>query len=144
MGEAGRADERGTGEGGGGGIERLDPGEVPYEEAVERMTCWVGRHNAGEIPDRLALLTRPPVITYGSRTLPGVTMTSPAEPAAPQGRSASPPTPHLHWGVGATARRYASRYPRSRGARTAGSRINVSLKASWCGVSRYKGRGGSG
>lgn len=51
-------------------IERIDLGEVPYEEAVERMTGWVGQRRAGEIPDRLALLTHPPVITYGSRTPP--------------------------------------------------------------------------
>jgi len=56
--------------GAGGDIERLDLGEVPYEEAVERMTGWVGQRRAGEIPDRLALLSHPPVITYGSRTPP--------------------------------------------------------------------------
>jgi len=63
----------GTGDGGMGDtgvIERIDLGEVPYEEAVERMTGWVGQRRAGEIPDRLALLTHPPVITYGSRTPP--------------------------------------------------------------------------
>jgi lipoyl(octanoyl) transferase len=48
----------------------VDLGEVPYEEAVERMTGWVGQRRAGEIPDRLALLTHPPVITYSSRTPP--------------------------------------------------------------------------
>jgi lipoyl(octanoyl) transferase len=47
-----------------GEIERLDLGEVPYEEAVERMTGWVGQRRAGEIRDRLVL------ITYGSRTPP--------------------------------------------------------------------------
>ncbi|MFI6462231.1 hypothetical protein [Streptomyces sp. NPDC050538] len=51
-------------------IERVDLGEVPYEEAVERMTGWVARRRAGEIPDRLALLTHPPVITYSARTPP--------------------------------------------------------------------------
>jgi lipoyl(octanoyl) transferase len=56
--------------GGGSGIERIDLGEVPYEEAVERMTGWVGQRRAGEIPGRLALLTHPPVITYSSRTPP--------------------------------------------------------------------------
>ncbi|MFD4557378.1 lipoyl(octanoyl) transferase LipB [Streptomyces sp. NPDC058469] len=53
-----------------GGIERIDLGEVPYEEAVARMTGWVGQRRAGEIPDRLTLLTHPPVITYGTRTPP--------------------------------------------------------------------------
>jgi len=55
---------------GGSDIERIDLGEVPYEEAVERMTGWVGQRRAGEIRDRLALLSHPPVITYGSRTPP--------------------------------------------------------------------------
>jgi len=71
MGAVGRAGESSSGEGGGGGgSERVDLGEVPYEEAVERMTGWVGQRRAGEIPDRLALLSHPPVITYGSRTPP--------------------------------------------------------------------------
>lgn len=43
MGDAGMADE---GMGDTGGIERIDLGEVPYEEAVERMTGWVGRRRA--------------------------------------------------------------------------------------------------
>ena len=70
-----------------GDIERIDLGEVPYEEAVDRMTRWVGRRRAGEIPDRLALLTHPPVITHSARTPPGVTTTSLAQLAARQGRS---------------------------------------------------------
>ncbi|MFI6545953.1 hypothetical protein ACIBO9_22160 [Streptomyces prunicolor] len=78
----------GTGHMGVGDIERVDLGEVPYEEAVERMTRWVGQRRAGEIPDRLALLTHPPVITHSARTPPGVTMTSLAEIGAGQGRSA--------------------------------------------------------
>ncbi|WP_240796465.1 lipoyl(octanoyl) transferase LipB [Streptomyces sp. RFCAC02] len=51
-------------------LERLDLGEVPYEEAVDAMAGWVERRRAGEIGDRLALLSHPPVITYGSRTPP--------------------------------------------------------------------------
>ncbi|MFJ2004175.1 lipoyl(octanoyl) transferase LipB [Streptomyces chartreusis] len=51
-------------------VERVDLGEVPYEDAVRDMTDWVARRRAGEIPDRLALLSHPPVITYGSRTPP--------------------------------------------------------------------------
>ncbi|WP_370416498.1 lipoyl(octanoyl) transferase LipB [Streptomyces fradiae] len=50
------------------GLERIDLGEVPYTEASEEMRGWVERRRAGEIPDRLVLLTHPPVITYGSRT----------------------------------------------------------------------------
>ena len=34
------------------------------------MTGWVGQRRAGEIPDRLALLTHPPVITCSARTPP--------------------------------------------------------------------------
>lgn len=52
------------------GIERIDLGEVPYTRAGEEMMGWVERRRAGEIPDRLVLLTHPPVITYGSRTPP--------------------------------------------------------------------------
>ena len=44
-------------------VERVDLGEVPYEDAVRDMTDWVARRRAGEIPDRLALLSHPPVIT---------------------------------------------------------------------------------
>jgi len=40
MGAVGRAGESSSGEGG-GGIERVDLGEVPYEEAVERMTGYL-------------------------------------------------------------------------------------------------------
>ncbi|GHH73811.1 hypothetical protein GCM10018793_13260 [Streptomyces sulfonofaciens] len=52
------------------GIERIDLGEVPYTEAVDAMGEWVARRRAGEIGDRLVLLTHPPVITYGARTPP--------------------------------------------------------------------------
>lgn len=52
-------------------LERLDLGEVPYAAAVDRMAEWVGERRAGRIGDRLALLSHPPVITYGSRTPPG-------------------------------------------------------------------------
>ena len=46
--------------------------------------------------------------------------------------------------AGQTALRYASRYLRSRGARTAGRRTRVSSKARWWGVSGDRGRGGRG
>ncbi|MFC7979801.1 lipoyl(octanoyl) transferase LipB [Streptomyces cinereoruber] len=51
-------------------LERIDLGEVPYPEATEAMKGWVESRHAGAIPDRLVLLTHPPVITYGSRTPP--------------------------------------------------------------------------
>ena len=69
-----------------GDIERIDLGEVPYEEAVERMTRWVGQRRAGEIPDRLALLTHPPVITYSARTPPAELPTDSPIPLIPVDR----------------------------------------------------------
>ncbi|WP_207312920.1 lipoyl(octanoyl) transferase LipB [Streptomyces nodosus] len=51
-------------------IERIDLGEVPYQDAIREMGDWVARRRAGEIGDRLVLLGHPPVITYGSRTPP--------------------------------------------------------------------------
>ena len=51
-------------------LERVDLGEVPYPEAIEAMRGWVEQRRAGVIADRLALLTHPAVITYGSRTPP--------------------------------------------------------------------------
>jgi lipoyl(octanoyl) transferase len=67
-------------------IERVDLGEVPYEEAVERMTGWVAQRRAGEIPDRLALLTHPPVITYSARTPPAELPTGSSIPLIPVDR----------------------------------------------------------
>jgi lipoyl(octanoyl) transferase len=49
-------------------IERIDLSEVPYEDALRDMSDWVSRRRAGEIRDRLVLLSHPPVITYGFRT----------------------------------------------------------------------------
>ncbi|MDT0344107.1 lipoyl(octanoyl) transferase LipB [Streptomyces litchfieldiae] len=51
-------------------LERVDLGEVPYEEAIARMTEWVRQRREGLIGDRLVLLHHPPVITYGARTPP--------------------------------------------------------------------------
>ncbi|WP_255952619.1 lipoyl(octanoyl) transferase LipB [Streptomyces odontomachi] len=51
-------------------IERVDLGEVPYPDAIDAMRGWVDQRRAGEIGDRLVLLSHPPVITYGSRTPP--------------------------------------------------------------------------
>ncbi|MFF9093110.1 lipoyl(octanoyl) transferase LipB [Streptomyces sp. NPDC014802] len=53
-----------------GDIARIDLGEVPYEDAVEEMKGWADARRAGEIGDRLVLLSHPPVITYGVRTPP--------------------------------------------------------------------------
>ncbi|GHJ38384.1 lipoyl(octanoyl) transferase LipB [Streptomyces sp. TS71-3] len=64
----GTAPSGGAGQAGSPGIERVDLGEVPYPEALTAMAEWVARRRAGETPDRLTLLTHPPVITYGSRT----------------------------------------------------------------------------
>lgn len=49
-------------------LERVDLGEIPYVEAIGRMGTWVRQRQEGEIADRLALLTHPPVITYSART----------------------------------------------------------------------------
>jgi lipoyl(octanoyl) transferase len=51
-------------------MKRIDWGEVPYAEAVTEMGRWVRQRQDGLIEDRLALLTHPPVITYGARTPP--------------------------------------------------------------------------
>jgi lipoyl(octanoyl) transferase len=56
-------------------IERVDLGELGYDDAVRRMAGWVAERRAGTAGDRLFLLSHPPVITYGPRTaaadLPG-------------------------------------------------------------------------
>jgi lipoyl(octanoyl) transferase len=49
---------------------RVDLGEVDYLEAVEAMRGWVAERQAGAAPDRLFLLTHPPVVTYGRHTSP--------------------------------------------------------------------------
>jgi lipoate-protein ligase B len=53
-----------------GSLERVDLGEVPYDEAIEAMAGWVAERRAGQAGDRLFLLSHPPVITYGHRTDP--------------------------------------------------------------------------
>lgn len=56
-------------------IERVDLGEIRYDDAVRRMADWVAERRGGAVGDRLFLLSHPPVITYGPRTaaedLPG-------------------------------------------------------------------------
>lgn len=49
---------------------RVDLGEVPYEEAIDSMASWAQERRDGDAPDRLFLLSHPPVITYGFRTPP--------------------------------------------------------------------------
>ena len=46
----------------------MDLGEIAYDEAMHRMATWTAERRAGTAPDRLFLLSHPPVITYGHRT----------------------------------------------------------------------------
>lgn len=49
-------------------LERVDLGEIDYDEARTRMAGWVKECQEGIAGDRLFLLSHPPVITYGPRT----------------------------------------------------------------------------
>ena len=49
-------------------FERVDLGEIDYERAVDQMARWADDRRAGLAPDRLFLLSHPPVITYGRST----------------------------------------------------------------------------
>ncbi|RSM67537.1 lipoyl(octanoyl) transferase [Actinoplanes sp. ATCC 53533] len=49
-------------------MQRVDLGEVPYEQAMQRMATWTVERRAGTAPDRLFLLSHPAVITYGRTT----------------------------------------------------------------------------
>jgi lipoyl(octanoyl) transferase len=49
-------------------MHRVDRGEVPYPEALDAMARWVEERREGRAPDRLVLLSHPPVITYGRNT----------------------------------------------------------------------------
>jgi lipoyl(octanoyl) transferase len=51
-------------------LQRVDLGEVPYQESIEAMSGWVAERQQGVAPDRLFLLSHPPVITYGKLTPP--------------------------------------------------------------------------
>ncbi|WP_432844000.1 lipoyl(octanoyl) transferase LipB [Dactylosporangium sp. CA-092794] len=51
-------------------MHRVDLGEVGYADAIEAMRGWVAERQAGTAPDRLFLLSHPPVITYGAHTPP--------------------------------------------------------------------------
>ena len=49
-------------------LERLDLGEIAYDDAAQRMRDWVTERQVGTAGDRLFLLSHPPVITHGLRT----------------------------------------------------------------------------
>ncbi|GAA5199412.1 lipoyl(octanoyl) transferase LipB [Rugosimonospora acidiphila] len=49
-------------------LERVDLGEVDYQQALEDMRGWVAQRREGRAGDRLFLLSHPPVVTYGPRT----------------------------------------------------------------------------
>ena len=52
-------------------LHRVDLGEIPYAEALDAMAGWADERRRGAAPDRLFLLSHPPVITYGKLTPPG-------------------------------------------------------------------------
>ena len=49
-------------------VQRIDLGEVGYEQAMAGMREWVAERKDGRAGDRLFLLSHPPVVTYGPRT----------------------------------------------------------------------------
>ncbi|MEU4427787.1 lipoyl(octanoyl) transferase LipB [Actinoplanes sp. NPDC024001] len=49
-------------------LRRVDLGQVEYDTAIRQMAGWAEERRAGTQPDRLFLLSHPPVITYGRRT----------------------------------------------------------------------------
>jgi lipoyl(octanoyl) transferase len=50
-------------------MQRVDLGEVEYDVAAKDMRVWVEERVEGKAEDRLFLLSHPPVITYGPRTV---------------------------------------------------------------------------
>ncbi|MFI6585802.1 lipoyl(octanoyl) transferase LipB [Embleya sp. NPDC050493] len=58
---------------------RVDLGAVAYPTAQVDMTRWVAERQQELAPDRLFLLTHPPVITYSART-PAADLPDPASP----------------------------------------------------------------
>ena len=50
-------------------MQRVDLGEVEYDVAAKDMRGWVEERVEGQAEDRLFLLSHPPVITYGPRTV---------------------------------------------------------------------------
>ncbi|MEV6350587.1 lipoyl(octanoyl) transferase LipB [Actinoplanes sp. NPDC051851] len=67
-------------------FDRVDLGTVPYAEALDRMAGWAEERRAGLAPDRLFLLTHPPVITYGRHTPPADLPSEPWLPLVPVDR----------------------------------------------------------
>jgi lipoyl(octanoyl) transferase len=49
-------------------LDRVDLGEVAYQQALEQMAHWTDERRAGLAGDRLFLLSHPSVITYGRST----------------------------------------------------------------------------
>lgn len=52
-------------------MQRVELGEVEYDVAAKEMRRWVEERVEGKAEDRLFLLSHPPVITYGPRTVLG-------------------------------------------------------------------------
>jgi lipoyl(octanoyl) transferase len=50
-------------------MQRVDLGAVEYDVAAKDMRVWVEERVEGKAEDRLFLLSHPPVITYGPRTV---------------------------------------------------------------------------
>jgi lipoyl(octanoyl) transferase len=50
-------------------MRRVELGEVDYDVAAKEMRGWVEERVQGRAEDRLFLLSHPPVITYGPRTV---------------------------------------------------------------------------
>jgi lipoyl(octanoyl) transferase len=67
-------------------LQRVDLGEVPYQEATDDMARWVAERQAGAEPDRLFLLSHPEVITYGKLTPPSDLPSSDVIPTVPVDR----------------------------------------------------------
>ncbi|MFC3743440.1 lipoyl(octanoyl) transferase LipB [Paractinoplanes deccanensis] len=65
---------------------RVDLGEVPYDEGLRLMDGWVTERREGRAPDRLFLLTHPPVITYGKHTPVSDLPVDPGFPVVPVDR----------------------------------------------------------
>lgn len=51
-------------------LHRIDLGQIDYALAIQQMVEWTAERRVGAAPDRLFLLSHPPVITYGRRTPP--------------------------------------------------------------------------
>ncbi|MEV4348442.1 lipoyl(octanoyl) transferase LipB [Actinoplanes sp. NPDC049596] len=67
-------------------MKRVDLGEVPYDEGLRLMAGWVEERREERAPDRLFLLTHPPVITYGRHTPVSDLPVDPGFPVVPVDR----------------------------------------------------------